>query len=85
MLKKLDQTRSKAIDELSSLSDLKGLEDWRIRHLGKKSALTQILRGLAELPLEERKAVGASANQVRALLEGHYGEKKENIRTALKG
>ena len=80
MLKKLDQTRSKAIDELSSLSDLKGLEDWRIRHLGKKSALTQILRGLAELPLEERKAVGASANEVRALLEGHYGEKKETLR-----
>ena len=80
MLKKLDQTRSKAIDELSSLSDLKGLEDWRIRHLGKKSALTQILRGLAELPFEERKAMGASANEVKALLEWHYGEKKETLR-----
>ena len=80
MLKKLDQTRSKAIDELSSLSDLKGLEDWRIRHLGKKSALTQILRGLAELPLEERKAVGASANEAKVLLERYYGQKKETLR-----
>ena len=80
MLKKLDQTRSKAIDELSSLSDLKGLEGWRIRHLGKKSALTQILRGLAALPLEERMAMGASANEIKALLERHYGEKKETLR-----
>lgn len=80
MLKKLDQTRSKAIDELNSLSDLKGLEGWRIRHLGKKSALTQILRGLAALPLEERMAMGASANEIKALLERHYGEKKETLR-----
>jgi len=80
MLKKLDQTSSKAIDELSSLSDLKELEDWRIRHLGKKSALTQILRGLAALSLEERKAVGASANEVKAFLERHYGEKKETLK-----
>ena len=80
MLKKLDQTKSKAIDELSSLSSIKKLEDWRVRHLGKKSALTQILRGLAALPLEERKAVGASANEVKALLERHYGQKKETLR-----
>ena len=80
MLKKLDQTRSKAIDELNSLSDLKGLEGWRIRHLGKKSALTHILRGLAALPLEERMAMGASANEIKALLERHYGEKKETLR-----
>lgn len=80
MLKRLDQTRSEALDELSSLSDLKGLEGWRIRHLGKKSALTQILRGLATLPLEERMAMGASANEIKALLERHYGEKKETLR-----
>ncbi len=80
MLDKLDQTKSNAIDELISLSNLKGLEDWRVRHLGKKSALTQILRGLAAIPLEERKAVGASANEVKALLERHYEEKKETLK-----
>jgi phenylalanyl-tRNA synthetase alpha chain len=80
MLDKLDQTKSNAIDELISLSNLKGLEDWRVRHLGKKSALTQILRGLAAIPMEERKAVGASANEVKALLERHYEEKKETLK-----
>ena len=80
MLENLDLTKSRAIEELDHVSDLKALEDWRVRHLGKKSALTKILRGLAELPLDERKAVGARANEARALLESLQGEKKEALR-----
>jgi len=80
MLQNLDRTKSTAIEELNSVSDLKALEDWRVRHLGKKSALTTILRGLAKLPLDERKAVGARANETRALLESLQGEKKEALR-----
>ncbi len=82
MLEKIAQTKSKAIEELSSPSNLKELEDWRVRYLGKKSTLTQILRGLAALPFEQRKAVGASANEVKALLERRYREKKETLKQA---
>jgi phenylalanyl-tRNA synthetase alpha chain len=69
MLKKLNEIRSKAIDELSGISDIKALERWRIRYLGKRSELTQVLRGLASLSLQERKMVGASANEIKVLLE----------------
>ncbi len=80
MLEKLDEIRSNAIDELSNLQSLNELEDWRIRYLGKKSTLTQILRGLAALPLEQRKAVGASANEVKALLEAALGQKRAALK-----
>ncbi|MBE0415598.1 MAG: phenylalanine--tRNA ligase subunit alpha [Dehalococcoidia bacterium] len=80
MIEKLDEIKSNAIDELSSLQSIKELEDWRVRYLGKKSALTQILRGLASRPLEERKAVGASANELKSLLERSHRQKKEALK-----
>ena len=80
MLEKLDEIKSKAFDELSSLQNLKELEDWRVRYLGKRSALTQVLRGLASLPLEERKAVGASANELKAFFEHSYRENKKSLK-----
>jgi phenylalanyl-tRNA synthetase alpha chain len=80
MLKRLGEVKSNAIDELSLLSDLKEIEAWRVRYLGKKSTLTQVLRGLAALPLEDRKAVGAAANEVKAFLERLHREKREALK-----
>jgi phenylalanyl-tRNA synthetase alpha chain len=80
MLKRLGEVKSNAIDELSLLSDLKEIEAWRVRYLGKKGTLTQILRGLAALPLEERKAVGAAANEVKDALEAALSQKKERLK-----
>ncbi|MFQ5924902.1 MAG: phenylalanine--tRNA ligase subunit alpha [Dehalococcoidia bacterium] len=80
MLKKLDEIKSEAIDELSSVQNLKELGDWRVSYLGKKSALTQILRGLAALPVGQRKGAGACANELKAVLERYYKEKKASLK-----
>ncbi|MDY6916886.1 MAG: phenylalanine--tRNA ligase subunit alpha [Chloroflexota bacterium] len=80
MLEELEQTRSRALDELGGLANSNDLEDWRVRYLGKKGALTLVLRGLGRLPLDERKAVGASANQVKSLLEQGYADRKEALK-----
>jgi len=80
MLKQLDEIKSKAIDELSGISDIKALEDWRVRYLGKKSTLTQVLRGLATLPAEQRKGVGVSANEVKVLLEAALARKRKELK-----
>jgi len=80
MLERLDEVRANAIDELSGLGDSKGLEAWRVRYLGKNGALTQLLRGLAALPLAERKAVGASANEIKVLLEAALSQKRKELK-----
>jgi phenylalanyl-tRNA synthetase alpha chain len=67
MLQKLTEINSIAIDELRSLSDLRGLEAWR-------------LRGVASLSIDKRKVMGASANELRATLERQYSEKKDAIK-----
>ena len=46
------------------------LEELRVRFLGRKAELTQILRGISDLPKEERGPVGKAGNEARRELEG---------------
>jgi len=82
MLEQLEELRLKALQELESISTTKELESWQIGYLGRKSALTKVLRGLATLPLEERKVVGARANEVKANLEDGLRHKEQALREA---
>jgi len=80
MLKQLNELKSAALKELEAVSQAKDLEAWRVRYLGKKSQLTGVLRGLAELPIEERKQVGALANRIKAGLEENLGQKSRLLK-----
>lgn len=82
MLQQLEGLKAKACHELDAVKDLGELESWRVRYLGKKSELTQLLRCLAALPLAERKAAGARANEVKASLEDSLEQKRQLLRGA---
>jgi phenylalanyl-tRNA synthetase alpha chain len=45
------------------------LEEVRVRYLGRKAELPNLLRGVAQLPPEERGVVGRAANEARRALE----------------
>ncbi len=83
MLKQLNELKSGALKELEATSQTKDLEAWRVRYLGKKSQLTATLRGLAELPLEERKRVGALANRIKAEFEESLEQKTQLLKQAV--
>lgn len=60
--------------------DAAALDAEQIAVLGRKSgALTAILRGLASLPAEERRAVGASANELRAAFESAFAARAAEL------
>ena len=80
MLEELEQLKATAIAEIDSLDNLRELEDWRVRYLGRKGSLTSILRGLGALSLEERRTVGALANEVKASLELGLKEKEKALK-----
>lgn len=80
MIDKLDELQANATGELDSIDSPNDLEAWRIRYLGRKSVLTQFLRGLATLPLEERRTVGAAANELRISLEKTLALKEEAVK-----
>jgi len=82
MLKQLEELKSNALKELEAVSQAKDLEAWRVRYLGKKSHLTGTLRGLAKLPIEERKQVGALANRIKTALEESLEQKAQLLKQA---
>jgi len=67
--KSFQEVQGRISAELDSAGDLKGLEDFRVRHLGRKGSLTMLLRSLKDLPLEERKKLGPEANRLKGELE----------------
>ena len=82
MTEKIEEIKTEALKQIAGIDNVKDLEAWRVHYLGKKSSLTQILRGLATLSMEERKAVGAAANQLKTLLENSAVEKGQSLRDA---
>jgi phenylalanyl-tRNA synthetase alpha chain len=80
MISELEELLATALMELEAVTRDKDLEAWRVRYLGKKSQLTNILRGLAKLPMEERKRVGALANRIKAELESSCEQKIQMLR-----
>ncbi len=83
MLQQLEELRSDALREMEGIDDIKELELWRVHYSGKKSSLTKILRSLATLTLEERKAVGARANEVKAEFENALEQRKRALEAQL--
>lgn len=79
MKEKLEQIQAEALQSLNEVSDLKVLEDLRVKYLGKKGELTQILKGMGGLSPEERPIVGQMANEVRAAIESKLDAVKEQL------
>ena len=79
LLKKIEDLKEKALGELAETGDAKEIEAWRVRYLGKKSRLNDILRGLSSLPLDERKEAGAAANRLKAELEKSLSRKEQAL------
>jgi phenylalanyl-tRNA synthetase alpha chain len=80
MISELEQLLSSALMELEAITRDREMEVWRVRYLGRKSQLTTALRGLARLPVEERKRVGSLANRIKAELEASYQQKLQMLR-----
>jgi len=80
MLRELEELKTEAVAELGLINNLSDLEKWRVRYLGRKGALTSVLRGLGSLPIEDRRAAGAAANDIKALLEADLQQREQTLK-----
>src|SRR5215212_6843455 len=69
MLERIEEIRAEAGAAIEAATGTAELEELRVRYLGRKAELTGILRGIAELPQEERGRVGGGANRAQKELE----------------
>ena len=82
MKEQIEEIRKNAAKELESVNDLKGLDDLRVKYLGKKGELTAVLRGMGSLTPEERPIIGSLVNVVRDELEELISKKEEEYKNA---
>jgi len=64
---------------IAEASDVKALEGVRVDYLGKKGALTALLKGLGGLSAEDRPAAGARINVVKQELQALIAQRREGL------
>ncbi len=79
----IQELTERAISELAGLDTQEGLEQWRVAYLGRRGGLTTILRGLAQLDLEQRRQLGALGNQAKNTLEERLSQRTQEINRLL--
>ncbi|HXE72523.1 MAG TPA: phenylalanine--tRNA ligase subunit alpha [Candidatus Nitrosotenuis sp.] len=82
LLERLEALRQQSRRDLEEARTLEQLEEIRVRVLGRKGGeLNAILRGLAQLPPEERPVAGQKANQVKEELEALLEERTRALQS----
>jgi len=79
---KLDQIKSAALEALNVVSDVESLETWRVRHLGRSSAVMGVFSSMGNFEKELRPVMGKAANEVRQVLEAALEEKRTVLEEA---
>lgn len=84
MKEQLNRILNDARQQLEAATTQSETDEIRVRFLGRKGRLTEILRGMGKLSPEERKATGQMANGVRDQIEAMLAERFEAVKAAAK-
>lgn len=79
----LEKIKAEAFKALENSDKMEELESFRVKYLGKKGEITGVLKNLGSVAADERKEVGALANEIRARIEKGLAEKKEAVQERL--
>jgi len=74
VLDKLERLQSEVVISISQASTEKEISEIRVKYLGKKGSITQVLKSLGTLPESERREVGQRANQLKESTEAKIEE-----------
>ena len=80
MEEKVNQIKQEALDEISNAKVMQELENARVKYLGKKGTLTEILKMMGGLSPEERPVLGSIVNKAKSELEEKIGAKEEVLK-----
>ncbi len=79
MEEQLRNIEKEALSSLEKASNPSDIDAIRVKFLGRKGAVTNILKGLGKLSPEERPKVGKLANKVKKTLEQAISAKKKEL------
>ena len=82
MIDRIEQLRAEGEAAIADAADSEALEEVRVRYLGRKAELPNLLRGVAQLPAAERGQVGRAANDARRALESAVDDRRAALEAA---
>jgi phenylalanyl-tRNA synthetase alpha chain len=81
-MQSLENIKAEAVVAIEAASDIAALEELRVSYLGKKGALTGLLKNLGQLSAEERPKAGAEINAVKQQLNEQLNTRKASLQGA---
>lgn len=79
MIERLEELQQEALQQIEEAGDTKELEQVRVKYLGKKGPITEVLRGMGQLSKEERPVVGQKGNEVREAIQERLEKKTKTL------
>ncbi|HEY2397872.1 MAG TPA: phenylalanine--tRNA ligase subunit alpha [Solirubrobacteraceae bacterium] len=79
MIERIAELRAEGESQIAAAATSDALEELRVRYLGRKAELPQMLRGVAELEPARRGEVGKAANEARQVLERLIERRAEQL------
>jgi len=74
MQENLQLIEKEAIEELKSIENFDQLEEIRIKYFGRRGRLTEAMKGISQLPKQERPVIGKIANEIRQNLNQEFDQ-----------
>jgi phenylalanyl-tRNA synthetase alpha chain len=81
MLDKLEEIKQVGLTSLEAVNNEAALDQWKVIHLGRNSAIMDVFKNMGSVSKEERGNIGRIANQVKQALEIAFAEKAEALKT----
>ncbi|MEO0143579.1 MAG: phenylalanine--tRNA ligase subunit alpha [candidate division WOR-3 bacterium] len=75
----LEEIKLKFISDLEKVKSIEELQNLKSYYLGKKGILSDLIKNLKNLALEERKIIGTKLNEIKEIIESEIERKKEEL------
>jgi phenylalanyl-tRNA synthetase alpha chain len=82
---RLKAIQNTALAEISSAKDEHSLFQLKSRYLGKKSEISDVLKSIAALSVDEKRTIGGEANRIKAELEKTIEERVDSLLSSNSG
>lgn len=80
MKEKFDELRKRAQEELLTVTNSKILADVKIKYVGKNGEITALLRGMKDIPADQRSAFGKMVNDLKEEVSGYFAVKEAELK-----
>lgn len=80
MQEKLEEVKKQAQAELGEISDEVSLQNLKAKFVGRKGVITDILKGMKDVPAEDRPKMGQLINEVKTAIEDAFDQKAAHLK-----